>query len=662
MGTCQSCCNHGPATSTERHPSDCAIPGPSQFEFEPEVKKEEQLQPAESSKLKKRGFPSLALELENAEEEKCPTIEPSPSTPSALRPFEESEKKKGVDVLFTANGFDLLGVPSTADDSEILEEPPEQKSKINQLPSRQSQCSDAPRITLDDKIFHIESKDPESEQDNQNAEPTTSPAKVLEPKALVTLNSAHEIESKEPESEQDNQNAEPTLSSSKVSEEKALAPLNPGLCDTAPSTYSRIRRSQENQLEEGNFADDQRKSDSSPRAGKRSVQSQASYTVSRQRNRSVTNDVCWGLPDHLTEEQMEALHKVKSLITREILEEVKFAVESEENALCRFLRARKFNVDDTVKMILNCRSRRLEDHVSECIRDGAEKCLGCPVEVYKTFYPEYYIGFDKHRRVLMIQQAGRLNTTALDCLTSHDRILRYHWYNLEARNALFAQAKDIFGSPNIAIFCIMDLAGTTIQTINNEVFQFLKVTSKLGQDCYPELMGKMYIINAPTFFVGVWKAIKNMLDPRTVSKIEIVGSVPTAKLLQAVDADVLPEEYGGKAKGKLQPHSSAVCQYLFLGATHTEEVLFGENTNQQLVIRTFTSSSDIRYTVMYQPTSATANAIAQELVSRTIDISSNGREMIENTYTEPGKYTVRWRNCSKLKAKHFVYHIFFKVS
>ena len=58
----------------------------------------------------------------------------------------------------------------------------------------------------------------------------------------------------------------------------------------------------------------------------------------------------------------------------------------------------------------------------------------------------------------------------------------------------------------------------------------------------------MFIINCPRFFSASWRIIKGWLDPRTASKIEVVASKKEAvkKLLELIDEDQLPVDYGGK--------------------------------------------------------------------------------------------------------------------
>jgi hypothetical protein len=60
-------------------------------------------------------------------------------------------------------------------------------------------------------------------------------------------------------------------------------------------------------------------------------------------------------------------------------------------------------------------------------------------------------------------------------------------------------------------------------------------------------MHKMIIVNAPTFFTATWRLIRGWLDPRTANKIEVIGSRSAyeKRLLELVDRDQLPSDYGG---------------------------------------------------------------------------------------------------------------------
>lgn len=91
----------------------------------------------------------------------------------------------------------------------------------------------------------------------------------------------------------------------------------------------------------------------------------------------------------------------------------------------------------------------------------------------------------------------------------------------------------------------MDLAGVSITSFYR-VKEYVFQAARIGQDRYPECMGKFYIINAPWAFTSVWSIIKPWLDEVTVAKIDIVSSASVKeRLLSQIPAENLPIEFGG---------------------------------------------------------------------------------------------------------------------
>jgi hypothetical protein len=94
---------------------------------------------------------------------------------------------------------------------------------------------------------------------------------------------------------------------------------------------------------------------------------------------------------------------------------------------------------------------------------------------------------------------------------------------------------------------IMDLKGVGIGKATS-VYGYLGAVSQIGQNYYPERMGKMYIINAPWGFSGVFSVVKKFLDPVTSAKIHVLGSGYQKELLAQVPAENLPKEFGGSCQ------------------------------------------------------------------------------------------------------------------
>ena len=91
---------------------------------------------------------------------------------------------------------------------------------------------------------------------------------------------------------------------------------------------------------------------------------------------------------------------------------------------------------------------------------------------------------------------------------------------------------------------IMDLKGVGISRAS-QVYGYVAQASAISQNYYPERLGRLYIINAPWGFSGVFSVVKRFLDPVTVQKIHVLGSSYQTELLGQVPKENLPKQFGG---------------------------------------------------------------------------------------------------------------------
>lgn len=70
---------------------------------------------------------------------------------------------------------------------------------------------------------------------------------------------------------------------------------------------------------------------------------------------------------------------------------------------------------------------------------------------------------------------------------------------------------------------------------------------------YPEGLRKMYFINTPTLFQMLFKMVKSFYDPRTLGKIDILGSNYESTLRAIIPEDELVTLYGGKQEYTFPP-------------------------------------------------------------------------------------------------------------
>ncbi|RDB15619.1 Sec14 cytosolic factor [Hypsizygus marmoreus] len=241
---------------------------------------------------------------------------------------------------------------------------------------------------------------------------------------------------------------------------------------------------------------------------------------------------------NLTVTQQHALEKFK----KELIEAGIFVEERMgDTLLLRFLRARRFDVAKAIEMMIAAEQWRKEFGVDDLLNsfDFKEK-----LEVDK-YYPQYYHKMDKDGRPLYIERLGLLDIKALYAVTTQERQLQrlVSEYEKFLAYRLPACSKAI-GHPVETSCTILDLQNVSLSNfyrVKDYVFQ----AATVGQDRYPETMGKFYIINAPWAFSAVWAVIKPWLDPVTVSKVDILGSSYKDTLLRQIPVENLPKEFGG---------------------------------------------------------------------------------------------------------------------
>ena len=217
-------------------------------------------------------------------------------------------------------------------------------------------------------------------------------------------------------------------------------------------------------------------------------------------------------------------------------------------ALCRWLRARKFVFTDVIQMVDEATKCQAEAKAAGYYPDP-EPALGCRSDIYQAQYPQVYSGVAKNGVPVFFSKTGVLNIEAVECITTVANIVKYHWY-VEIHDYAKRLRQYKAANPEFARFeavTILDMAQLTVGQLNSRTMAIIKEQSAIDSLCFPETMNKMFIINAPRFFTATWTIIKGWIDPRTANKVEVLGARKTwePKLLEYIDADQLPSDYGG---------------------------------------------------------------------------------------------------------------------
>ncbi|KAE8720669.1 ferredoxin-3 [Hibiscus syriacus] len=166
-------------------------------------------------------------------------------------------------------------------------------------------------------------------------------------------------------------------------------------------------------------------------------------------------------------------------------------------------------------------------------------------EVIK-YYPQGYHGVDKGGRPVYIERLGQVDANKLTQVTTIDRYLRYHVKDFEKTLNVKLPAASIAAKRHITQnTTILDVEGVGLKSFNKAARELLQCLQKIDGHNYPETLNRLYIINAGSGFKLLWSSIKSFLDPKTTTKINVLGNKYQSKLLEVIDASELPEFFGG---------------------------------------------------------------------------------------------------------------------
>ncbi|XP_052799683.1 retinal-binding protein-like [Mya arenaria] len=214
-------------------------------------------------------------------------------------------------------------------------------------------------------------------------------------------------------------------------------------------------------------------------------------------------------------------------------------VEYEDYDLRKWLKARSFDVDKAELMFRNSTAYKKKIKV-ETLMSEYEK-----PEVVKRYLTGGFCGHDKDGSPIRVELYGHLDMKGLmaSCRRSDlekTKVMQCEWTVQEWKRMGEKLGRRVDG-----LTVIMDMEGVTTRMMWRPGMQMYLHLVKVLEDNYPEMLKRLFVINAPAIFPILYKLARPLISDEMRNKIHVLGSNYKNDLLKYIDADQLPAFLGG---------------------------------------------------------------------------------------------------------------------
>ncbi|KAH7968916.1 hypothetical protein HPB52_012622 [Rhipicephalus sanguineus] len=225
--------------------------------------------------------------------------------------------------------------------------------------------------------------------------------------------------------------------------------------------------------------------------------------------------------------------KAKSIETlrRLLSEEPWLECPTDEEFLVKFLRARKYDVEEALKNI------RKYFRVKQETREMFDNLNPYSVPFDSTCREHRLVTVSRQRdslgRGVVLLRLGAWNS-GMCSLIDYFRVslVQVEWL-------LFQQDVQIRG-----VVFVLDFKGLSVYHITQYTPYFMSKLLYLMQDCYPIRVKALYVTHNPALFDILFAAAKRFMKPKLLQRVRLLGH-DLEKLHSLLPADVIPKEAGG---------------------------------------------------------------------------------------------------------------------
>lgn len=243
---------------------------------------------------------------------------------------------------------------------------------------------------------------------------------------------------------------------------------------------------------------------------------------------------------------------IEQIIDSKYGEELFYAMgcDNPDGLLLRWIRAKKWNVNDTINQLMDTLKWRNEINIQKILLEGENELIVEELEKGTT----YLLGRDKTGRPVTYVQLknhikGEVSNEGLELLT----ILTIE------------TGRMLLDSGNETATVILDLNGFSMKNLDYDLIKFL---INLLENHYPECLGIALVINAPFLFSSSWNLIKHWFDPVVQNKIQFLKD--SNELTKYIDPSILPKHLNGTQN-----------QFKYIPPNQQDQIMLSTFTNDQ---------------------------------------------------------------------------------
>ncbi|PIO76523.1 CRAL/TRIO domain protein [Teladorsagia circumcincta] len=175
------------------------------------------------------------------------------------------------------------------------------------------------------------------------------------------------------------------------------------------------------------------------------------------------------------------------------------------------------------------------------------KCDECSKPL--QYLPGSLLGFDKEGNVISLQMIGRLDVAGLMPCTRNSDLYRMRIAESEGVMQIIRAREKEFGK-QLGTSVIFDLDGLSMSQLDVQAMKVVTTMLAQLQEMFPDVIRKVFVINAPSFIQLLWGMVSPCLAKQTQQKIKILGENWRDVLRESIGEDVLYENWGGTRKSE----------------------------------------------------------------------------------------------------------------